>query len=191
MNRSFLILHGWGGSGPGHWQAWLAERLRARGIEVRFPAFPAPDYPDLRKWLPALNEEMGTFRDRSVLTVICHSLAVLLWLHYLKDHDSRIADRVFFVAPPGPSANVSEVSTFFPPPLDRGSVARAARRTCLICSDADPYCTERAASFYGAALGLDCLLLPDEAAHINISSGFGPWPLIEELCLESESPLSG
>src|SRR5688572_20402318 len=23
---SFLILHGWGGSGPEHWQTWLAER---------------------------------------------------------------------------------------------------------------------------------------------------------------------
>ena len=28
--RSFLILHGWQGSGPDHWQTWLAERLAAR-----------------------------------------------------------------------------------------------------------------------------------------------------------------
>jgi len=28
--RSFLILHGWGGSGPEHWQTWLAGLVSKR-----------------------------------------------------------------------------------------------------------------------------------------------------------------
>jgi hypothetical protein len=38
MSRpSYLILHGYQGSGPGHWQAWLAGRLQATDALVRFP----------------------------------------------------------------------------------------------------------------------------------------------------------
>ncbi len=50
----FLILHGLEGSGPGHWQPWLAERLAARGLEVEFPGLPDPSDPDPDAWLDAL-----------------------------------------------------------------------------------------------------------------------------------------
>ena len=33
----FLILHGYLGSGPDHWQSWLAGRLRAAGERVAYP----------------------------------------------------------------------------------------------------------------------------------------------------------
>ena len=44
----FLILHGWQGSGPEHWQTWLAGRLRAAGHHVQYPELPACDEPWLR-----------------------------------------------------------------------------------------------------------------------------------------------
>jgi len=37
---AFLILHGLEGSGPEHWQTWLAGRLRERGLEVAYPSLP-------------------------------------------------------------------------------------------------------------------------------------------------------
>ena len=43
-SMSFLILHGWQGSGPGHWQTWLAGRLRDRGERVSYPEL--PEHPD-------------------------------------------------------------------------------------------------------------------------------------------------
>ena len=57
MPRRFLILHGWEGSGPEHWQSWLAERLRAAGEVVAYPALPDPYAPRLGAWLRALDAE--------------------------------------------------------------------------------------------------------------------------------------
>ena len=51
-----VLVHGWQGSGPGHWQRWLAEQLEAAGREVRFPDLPDADTPDLRAWLAALEQ---------------------------------------------------------------------------------------------------------------------------------------
>ena len=47
VSRSYLILHGLGGSGPGHWQTWLAARLRADSERVAYPDLPDPDLPSL------------------------------------------------------------------------------------------------------------------------------------------------
>ncbi len=191
MKPDYLILHGRGGSGPGHWQSWLAERLLTRRCNVRFPRFPTPDQPDLQAWLVVLKEELAAFGADSRLTVVCHSLAVLLWLHFVERQTAKLADRVILVAPPGPGPNVSKFPTFFPPPLNSAAIARTAGVTRLICSNADPYCAEPAARYYGKTLNLDVLLLPDEAAHINIDSGFGPWPLIETMCMDQSRSQPG
>ena len=53
MARSFLILHGYAGSGPGHWQTWLADRLASAGERVAYPALPSPDAPLLTTWRSA------------------------------------------------------------------------------------------------------------------------------------------
>ena len=48
MSRpSYLILHGYQGSGPGHWQSWLAGRLRAADAMVAYPDLPDADAPPL------------------------------------------------------------------------------------------------------------------------------------------------
>ena len=43
MASAFLILHGLSGSGPGHWQRWLAERLAQDGHTVHLPELPDRD----------------------------------------------------------------------------------------------------------------------------------------------------
>lgn len=180
MSRGFLILYGWGGSGAEHWQTWLAQRLRSTGEAVRYPAFPEPDNPELGPWLAVLRSELDAMRGRR--TVICHSLAVLLWLHHAQQPQAAVADRLLLVAPPGPSVNNSQVATFFPPPLDGAALRRSAREILLVCSDADPFCPERAAQYYGRPLGIDVRLLPPEARHINVAAGYGPWPWAEQWC---------
>lgn len=178
--RSFLILHGWGGSGPEHWQSWLADRLRAAGETVRFPALPDPDDPQLDAWLTVLRAELAALTGERV--VLCHSLAVLLWLHYARQPDAGPADRLLLVAPPGPSVNNAQVATFFPAPLDREALRFSARSILLVCSDADPFCPEQAPKIYGEPLGLALHRLPSAAGHINVAAGFGPWPWVEQWC---------
>jgi predicted alpha/beta hydrolase family esterase len=163
----FLILHGYEGNGPDHWQSWLAGRLRDAGHDVAYPDLPDPLRPDLGAWLATLERER---RDGDV--VVCHSLGCLLWLHH-RARDGPPAARVLLVAPPCPSATeqVGALAGFFPAPLDP-ALARGAR---LVCSDDDPYCPEDARAAYAEPLAIEADLLPG-AGHINPDSGYGPWP---------------
>jgi predicted alpha/beta hydrolase family esterase len=188
MSKTFLILHGLGGSSNVHWQSWLASRLSAQGFVVRYPKLLNPDAPLLEEWIATVDGELASFPAGAPPTVICHSLAVLLWLHYAGRCTAPVAERVILVAPPGPSASLPQIATFFPPPLDPAALRRSTRSVQLICSDGDPYCTERAAECYGRPLGLTPTLLPPKAGHINTASGFGPWPMMESICRDDLLP---
>jgi predicted alpha/beta hydrolase family esterase len=164
----FLILHGYAGSGPGHWQRWLADRLRQSGHDVAFPDLPDPDHPRLALWLDAL----APLRAPGDV-VVCHSLACCLWLHH-RAAGGPAAERVLLVAPPCPEPMIDELATFFPVPLE----PRLAREARIVCSDADPYCPAGAIERYAEALGTPVDVLPD-ALHVNPESGYGPWPAVE------------
>jgi len=181
LARSFLILHGYAGSGPEHWQSWLADRLRRAGETVAYPDLPSPDAPTLEAWRAALEEEMRGLPGEPV--VVCHSLACILWLHHCAAalREGGRAERVLLVAPPSASAGVRPILPFFPVPLDVAGVAAAAGETRIACA-VDPYCPEGADALYGAPLDLPVDRLPDGAGHINPDAGYGPWPAVERWC---------
>ncbi len=162
----FLVLHGLGGSGPGHWQSWLAERLRDAGHDVRFPALPDPDEPALGPWLEALGAERAPGGGE---VVVAHSLGCLLWLHH-RAAGGPPAERALLVAPPGPSAarETPAIGRFLPVPLTGDDGAR------WVTSDEDPYCPEGAKTLFTGPF--DVLA---GAGHVNPESGFGPWPSAE------------
>ena len=59
----FLILHGVDNvRPPEHWQSLLAAQLVEHGLEVRYPALPEPEAPDLERWLAALEQELAALR---------------------------------------------------------------------------------------------------------------------------------
>jgi uncharacterized protein len=177
MPSAFLILHGLGGSGPEHWQRWLAPRLRAAGHMVRFPDLPEPDRPDPAAWREALAAELAQLEADGERIVICHSLSCIAWLNASAAIE-RPVDRVALVAPPSPRAGLPELVAFFPVTATRHDVARAAGQTRLVCADEDPYCPEGAADLYGAPLGLPTDLQRG-GGHLNSDSGLGPWPAME------------
>lgn len=186
MKRSFLILYGLGGSGPDHWQSWLARELAGRGETVYYPSLPEPDGPDKGRWLDCLTDSLAGIPADEELTVIAHSLACILWFHHAAAGPQRRAERALLVAPPSVHTSLAEVATFFPVTEHVSSVKNAAVRTLLIQSSDDPYCTLEDSLIY-QGLGVPHLTLPN-MGHINIASGHGPWPWILELCL-SPSPL--
>jgi predicted alpha/beta hydrolase family esterase len=182
MARNFLILHGLEGSGPGHWQTWLAARLRADNERVAYPDLPDADMPSLHTWREALHGELDALPGGEVV-VVCHSLSCLLWLHHVAEGGAQ-ADRVLLVSPPSETAAVPQIAGFFPVPLP--ALATGAR---LVCSDNDPYCPEGAETVYGEALGIPVDVLPG-AGHMNLDAGYGPWPAAEAWCLSGDRPLS-
>jgi predicted alpha/beta hydrolase family esterase len=176
MASAFLILHGLSGSGPGHWQRWLAQRLAQAGQTVRFPELPDPDRPDPHAWRHALLGELAAV-DGAEPVVICHSLSCVAWLAACPAIE-RPVERVALVAPPSLNAGLPELVPFFPVTATPDEVARAAHRTRLVCADDDPYCPEGAATLYGGPLDLPVDLHPGRG-HLNIDAGLGPWPAME------------
>ena len=188
-DRSFLILHGWQGSGPDHWQSWLAERLRDAGESVRYPLLPECDLPCPDRWGAALREELSALGGGERV-VICHSLACVLWVREARGLPTKLrADRCLLVAPPCPSAGVHELARFYPTGADRDAICCASTTTRLVCSDADPYCPDGAECHWGAPLDLAVDILPG-AGHVNADAGFGPWPEVEQWALGRRESLT-
>ncbi len=181
MSR-FLILHGLDGSGPGHWQPWLAERLRSAGHDVAFPDLPDPSDPHPEPWAEVTWSALGHGAD----AVVCHSLACLLWLRLATRAEQQLAGRVLLVAPPCRD-DVEPVARF----LDHGAapddVGRAAASSLLVCSDADPYCPPGAVATYAEPLAIEAQVLIG-AGHINTDAGYGAWPAAEDWAISGRWP---
>ena len=182
-----LILHGWQGSGPGHWQTWLAARLHGAGAHVQYPRLPDCDVPCPDRWGAALHAELRALAagpGDAERVVVCHSLGCVLWLREAAQiRPEHRVDRVVLVAPPCPGAKVEELARFYPTGADKAAIDAAARHTRLVCSDNDAYCPVRgAAVHWGGPLELVVDLLPG-AGHLNVEAGYGPWPEMEAWAL--------
>jgi hypothetical protein len=186
MAPAFLILHGIENHRPPeHWQFWLAKQLRELGHAVAYPALPDPDTPYYPAWAAELRGLLKGF-DGAPRTVVCHSLACLLWLRAAAEVVRSPVDRLLLVSPPA-SASVPETGASFR--LERLDIA-AVRATvtaelAIACSDVDPYNPEGAQRLYGDALGVDAHVLPG-AGHITPDDGYGPWPWALQWCLAFE-----
>ena len=176
--NSYLILHGWAGNEPEHWQTWLAALLAAEGKTVRYPHLPDFDHPKLDAWLDTLDEELAGLAED--LVVACHSLGSILWMHHAaRRSEGRIA-RAVLVAPPSPELGMQELADFFPVPLDPEGIAGAAAETILVCSDNDPYCPEGAKERFGDPLGIETVLV-EGGRHLSVEAGYGDWPEMASL----------
>jgi uncharacterized protein len=186
LSNPFLILHGLEGSGPDHWQTWLAERLRARGEQVSYPDLPEPFDPYPEVWLDVLEGELARL-DAPV--VLCHSLACLLWLRLAADAREPCAERVLLVAPPRRD-DLPPVARFNPDGVVADDVRRAGGDTLIVCSDNDPYCPPGAVTTYAQPLDISAHVI-EGAGHVNPESGYGEWPAVEEWALGNHSVFEG
>lgn len=190
MHKSFLVLHGWMGSAEPHWQSWLADALRDLGHDVAFPMLPDQDTPERTAWSDAVAKALA----RGPEVVICHSLANLAWIDSVATHDVPRAAKVLLVAPPGQVEVDSlrqSMKGFTRCVLDTEAIARAAAEVRMVSSDADPYCAGGAAKVYAQPLGIAHDLLGPETGHINVATGFGPWPQALAWCLGERGSIDG
>lgn len=192
-----LILHGWQNRRPeGHWQRWLAGELRGLGHEVRYPQLPDPDAPDRGEWLAALDAELrGT--DPRRLTVVAHSLGCLLWIAHARARaaaglDGPVAHRVLLVAPPSDAvvSAIPEIAAFATgsgatgvradPAAIAALAAASVEPPVVVSGDVDEYSPVEAEGL-AARFGLARIVVAG-GGHLTIEDGFGPFPLILELC---------
>jgi len=176
-----VVVPGWNGSGEGHWQTWLEQRLAEDGRSTRRPAFADVDHPDLAEWLAALRTTLADL-PADGYDVVAHSLGAVLWLHHVAaPGDSPRAARVALVSPPAPTTSYPEIAEFFPPPMDVDAVRHGADGTVLVAGDDDPYLPEGVGATYGLPLRIATTVVPG-GGHLNTDSGHGEWPAVLDWC---------
>lgn len=173
-----VIVYGYGGSGPGHWQRWLEAELRAVDAPVLFPDLPDPDAPQKDVWVAALADVLGTVRHGSV-TLVAHSLGCWALDHLLTERGPCGASAALLVTPPSPYMLFEPAETFFPPPRRAEAWAPLASRSLLVGTDDDPYTTAEEFEDISRTLRVPYRLLQGHG-HINVESGHGPWPFALE-----------
>jgi len=176
-----VVIPGWNGSGDGHWQTWLEQRLSEDGRTTRRPALTDLDHPELADWLAALRATLAEL-PADGYDVVAHSLGAVLWLHHVADpQDAPRAARVALVAPPSPTTSYPEIAAFFPPPVDVDAVRHGADGTVLVAGDDDPYLPEGIGAAYGLPLRIATTVVAG-GGHLNVESGYGEWPAVLDWC---------
>lgn len=178
MRQRVLILHGWGGSDYPHWQSFVAREIAKDYGCVSFLKFSNVDTPDKDIWLDELKKELREFKPT---TVLCHSIANILWFHLCNEGTDIELEKLFLVAPPSLECDIKELSSFYPCDIP---TKLYAKQSLLITSTNDPYITQSEASNLQNTLAIDMKII-ENGGHINVDSGFGEWRWMVEAIKEN------
>ena len=160
---SIIIVPGWRDSGPGHWQSLWAQALPG-AVRVRQEDWVAPSR---AAWVACISR---TILDQGgPVVVVAHSLGCIATAHLPAEASARIQGALL-VAPADPERR-GVLADFAPVPY-----RPLPYHSILVASSNDPYCPVRTAGAYARAWGSDFVRMQN-AGHINLEAGFGPWPL--------------
>jgi predicted alpha/beta hydrolase family esterase len=166
-DADILIVPGWSGSGPDHWQS----RWEARLPTARLVAQEDWYKPSRQLWAGRILEAVRAATRPVVL--VAHSAgcsAVAFAAEHL--HPGEVTGG-FLVAPASERAKGAVPgmgSDFIPHRRER-----LPFRSVLIASATDPYCTPDEARALAEAWGSEFVDAGD-GGHLNSESGHGPWP---------------
>lgn len=161
-----LILPGWQGSGPDHWQAhWL--KLSDRTILVRQRDW---DHPDLEDWLKAARTAILTHPNP---ILVGHSLGAILIAHLAARHPELPIAGALLVAPAdvdNRAADTPAVASFASIPT--GPLGFPA---IVVGSRNDPWMPLARARVLARMWEAD-FVDAGRAGHINAATDLGAWP---------------
>lgn len=166
-----LIIPGYKGSDSGHWQRyWLASDPDA--VLVRQEDWFSPC---LESWLIPLLEQIHRHPGS---TLVAHSLGVPLLVHAVARYPRLPVARALLVAPADVDIRMHDHACFSSfVPL---SLQRLPFPATVVASRNDPFISFSRASGFAHSWGARLVDL-GHAGHINIESGYGPWPQARHL----------
>lgn len=165
LNTPVLIVPGYRGSGPEHWQSmWeVSDPVFRRVVQRDW------NRPELSDWLETLNDHIAACEAPAV--IVAHSLACSLVAHWAQRY-GRGVKAALLVSPSdvdSPSHTPAEVRSFSPMPL-----APLPFSSTVVASTNDPRVDLERAELFARSWG-SRLVVIREAGHINESSGLGEW----------------
>lgn len=174
-----VILHGYQGGPDAHWFGWLADDLRADGVQVVVPALPDPFDPDVATWTAAAAAAIDTPDERTV--IVGHSLGCVTALHALAATPGgwRLGGLVLAAGFADPQPAVPEVDGFTTPAPDLDRVAAAALRRHVVGSDDDAVVDPASTRALAERLGATFDVVP-RGGHLLGADGFTTLPVVRD-----------
>lgn len=160
-----LIVPGWTGSGPEHWQShWERSNPSYRRVRQR-----DWDHPTLAEWVACIDAEVEGCGGAVLL--VGHSLGCAAIAHWATGGGGGSVVGALLVAPADVEAEGAPEALRGFAPMPRAPLPFAS---VVVASDDDEYVSrERAREFAEAWGGRFVPIGP--AGHINTASGHGPW----------------
>jgi uncharacterized protein len=161
-----LVLPGWQGSGPQHWQTLWEQRHGYRRVEQHDWMQPLRG-----DWIVRLEDVVLGCDEPPVL--VAHSLGCILvaaWAS-VSGHAKRVKGALLVA--PGDTEHEEfrgPLRSWSPIPLDTLPFP-----TVLVASHDDPFCRFERAGLFATAWGSRLIDIGDRG-HINAESGLGLWP---------------
>jgi len=177
MKRVFII-HGYTGYPDTNWFPWLKNELEKLNISVFIPSMPNTKNPQLREWLPYLQQQVGT-PDRNTY-FIGHSLGCITILKYIESlpENTKIGGALLIAGFINP-IHFSELNNFFPKPLNDEKIKRNVIKIININSDNDHHVPLVQADEIKNRLNSEMIIIHN-GGHLNDKAGFEEFPLLLE-----------
>lgn len=177
MNRPVFLVPGWQNSGPGHWQSlWESQVPDAQRVEM-----PNWDFPRRWEWVEALDDTLARHLrfDGAPPVLVGHSIGCLAIVHWAAAHERPIHAALLVAPADVEREGAAEALRDFAP-IPRVMLPFP---THVVAATDDPYLTSDRAKFFATAWGARFSLL-ERGGHLNVASGFGPWPRGEAMLKE-------
>jgi predicted alpha/beta hydrolase family esterase len=179
MSTPIFFIPGFQGSGSAHWQTWLQNRLPDSGVlrDVDW------EFPELSSWADQAHHQLAAL-GRPAL-IVAHSFGCLVASVVAAELPGSVAG-ILFVAPANPDRFAAEGgirNTRFDgtPQAVRSAADILPERlparipSALLASENDPWLNFSDALVIARRWNSQLVDL-GEAGHVNVDSGYGPWP---------------
>jgi predicted alpha/beta hydrolase family esterase len=160
-----VIVPGLHGSGAGHWQGWLHGQIDG-SVRVEQDDWHAAD---LDRWADRIADTLAA-QGPGPHVIVAHSFGCLASVRAVSRRPGLEVAQMLLVAPAAPSR--FDVAHVLPQ-------ARLATPSCVVASDNDPWMSATQAHEWALRWGSDWINLGN-AGHVNVDSGYGPFPLARE-----------
>jgi predicted alpha/beta hydrolase family esterase len=179
-NPKVLILPGWQGSGPSHWQMRWVSQWAYQVLEQHDWMRPLRG-----DWLARLEDVVSELEEPVYL--VAHSLGCIQIAAWAQISQQCHKVKGAFLVAPGDveASHLQDVFSTWRP------IALTALpfKSSLIGSQNDPFCSPARAEFFAKAWGSQFVNL-GEMGHVNAESNLGDWPeghaLLNELMKDTE-----